>query len=695
MQRRKIISQPTASVRPLSPSGRFEVFLGEEGTIDVLDLMDLHDAEKIIRELNLYLRSLRTRRVVANELICYLRHVLLTTGVVGAGTLVSYRAQLSDRNDIVLNTKYQRFALSKKFVSHLIAANVINDQMLPKGFDSSKIKPNQKKSFAEIARQYIENDANFDFNEIKETANTFGIEVVEAKALCFSLQCIDTLHRESMKKIIEWESDWSYVESVVKNLSNNELDKLRTVKDFQKSFPIVERTIEEALGILYAKFGTELPSVKHWPKGVEDFFRSKGWLSSRVSKLFGGYSRSFEDRELLASSIENLSVEKIERYSALKSFYHTDKSRDPRSIDLAISVLYSKYGRLLPDSGTWPIGLVDYLKNRGWISSRVRSAFFPTTKTVTPFLVGLLSYIELSPNVDTVAQYAYLNSFMPSENSGKIITFFDKYRGSPLIRECNASDPIISACVRHVERMKKTLQQLGSLGASYLRLEKPPLWLHYTLSAGRINVEPRVPEASTVTGLVSGFINTSSKKFPVLAEIIGSTGENFRPTCALILSLGGESSTRIQSVLNHAFATTTHLYTQRIYTQSLLKTKAKNFQQYMIDSVVSNQAGLENDESKSKVDSLFDNADFGVDEWINCDAKRIWFQDIEIIAEWVAWEKAICDAREDLVFSNPKRWDAYWAPRLVKYQNILALTSSIDKKKARELAVNIVLPPLS
>lgn len=66
--------------------------------------------------------------------------------------------------------------------------------------------------------------------------------------------------------------------------------------------------------------------------------------------------------------------------------------RDPRSIELALSVLFVQYGRILPDSTQWPKGIVDYLKYREWTPNRVRAAFFPHPDTLAPFIVGLLSH---------------------------------------------------------------------------------------------------------------------------------------------------------------------------------------------------------------------------------------------------------------------------------------------------------------
>ncbi|MBB1440873.1 tyrosine-type recombinase/integrase [Shewanella sp. SG41-4] len=228
---------------------------------------------------------------------------------------------------------------------------------------------------------------------------------------------------------------------------------------------------------------------------------------------------------------------------------------------------------------------------------------------------------------------------------------------------------------------------MGQTGKTLLKLEKTPLFLHFMPSAETDgNQRVKTMDVSTVTNLVKDFVVGAKEEAPFLKAIAGQcTGVNFRPTCALIMHLTGESFSKIQDVLNHAHSSTTQIYTQRLYSQSLLQTKMKNFQQFIVD----------NAQSIKKSDNLFDAGHVGVDEWINCDAQRIWFNDVDVIADWIAWETAINEAKDELFFSNPRRWEAYWEPRLLKYQNMLTIVTSTDMRNARVLAKKIVLPPLS
>ncbi|UPR26543.1 hypothetical protein ITG08_07515 [Vibrio cyclitrophicus] len=702
LQRRKIAPKTKATVSPISPSGRFEVYLGEAGkTIPCLDLMDLHDGDKIIRSLNLFLRDKRlsSAKQEAAEVLNYLRFALSYSGVVNTGSLDAYVDEISANPDIEYSTKYQKYIAVKKFAKDLREKGVLPELMpIPEGFDASKIQKKAKASFPELARLYVEDESNFDMLDVNKVAEALDIGLQETQAYVFSLECIDILHQESLSGISAWEKDWDFTQSIIDNLTPEDIAFYKGVEGINDPVFFRERTDQDAIAILYAQFGTKIPAVKDWPKGLIDFLRSIGWekVGTRVKRLFKGEPVEPEDGELLAFA-KGLSKERLKEYKELKDFTYLNPFFDHRTIEHAIAILYVQRGRLLPSSMDWPDNVTDYLKYRGWLPSRVRASLFPTTMSVAPFIVGLLSYIDLSPNVYPVAQYSYLTSFSSSEEDGKVRVYLDKFRGDGGVdKSFDEDDEIIAACVRHTARMKRVLQDVGELGKAVLRKEKPQLFTQYTSCPhSHSGIEVLLPpEESSVTNIVRGFITEQSERHPILKAIIGATGENFRPTNALILRLSGESTGKIQQILNHNSSVTTDLYTERVYAQTTLKTKQKNFMRYLVDNATAPETKLENNKSKSKND-LWDASNDGVDEWINCEAQRIWFHDVEIVAEWVAWERQIAEYEEELKFNNPKRWALYWAPRLAKYKSMLTLVTDVDLKAANEKAVNIVLPPLS
>ncbi|WP_240488350.1 hypothetical protein [Acinetobacter nosocomialis] len=121
----------------------------------------------------------------------------------------------------------------------------------------------------------------------------------------------------------------------------------------------------------------------------------------------------------------------------------------------------------------------------------------------------------------------------------------------------------------------------------------------------------------------------------------------------------------------------------------MLTNKSKEFQHYLVDNALNGDIENRNKALKNK--------EFNepVDQWLNCEAKRIWFKDHEVIAEWIAWEKAIRESEEELKFDNIVRWENYWLPRLVKFQSLISMVLEVDKRNALELAKHIKLPPLS
>lgn len=657
----------------------------ENKTYDISDLSTLENIHEIIVILKTYIKEQRSRKAVFLELRNFLRDILKISGKIDEKAMIKYKESLDFNTKIVLSTKQQKFSRASLFTSLLMRESVISDFPLPPNFSDVIKKP--KKSFSEIAWNYIDNDSNFDNLDIENIMNQFSLEYLQAKSLSYSLSAIDIIHNKAIRDIYDWEKDWNKVDEIIKGLREHDFEYLRSITDFSKNFPIRERTLKEAFQILYSKYGYSIPVVKFWPKGMEEFFRSKKWKSSRVKSLFNGLSNNFDDVNLLNKAIADLSKSQMEKFKKIDDYYMDSDGRDPRSIELALSILYVNFGRILPDSTKWPKGITDYLKYRRWVPNRVRGAFFPTPETITPFIVGLLSHIEIAPNVDSVAFYTYLSSFRPSSKEGKTNVFMDKFRGNKIIsKDIQTTDPMISLCIKHSERMLGVLKELETEEVkSLLSQKKIPIFLQQTAFGGRI----RTLDPSSVTNIVKYFLADLAKEHTeILPLVSGScTGHNFRPTIALINKLCGESMITIQKLLGHSHSLTTKIYTERVSTQSMILSKSRNYQQYLVDNAMK-EIHLNNNYLSPKEASA-------EDRWISCDAKRIWFKDIEVFAEWIAWEKIISESENELKYGNPIRWEKYWLPRLIKYQSLLANLTEVDRGCACKLAETIKLPPLS
>ncbi len=262
----------------------------------------------------------------------------------------------------------------------------------------------------------------------------------------------------------------------------------------------------------------------------------------------------------------------------------------------------------------------------------------------------------------------------------------DKFRGQGLDKNIDSNLPIIMACYRHVKRMKGVLRQIGEEGRKWLKLENTPLFLHCTPACGR-PCKVSLTDLGTAADMARRFLSNTEKVNPDMRFISSATGENFRPTHALIMKLTGMPANQIQATLAHQHMKTTQIYTNRVYAQSVLQMKAKNFQKFMVSTAIS--GGISN---KAE---LLDVTNDGLDKWINCEAQRIWFDDVDIIADWLVWEKAIISQKEKLESDNPERWKLYWEPRIMKYQGLLSLVSEKNKARALSISEATILPPLS
>lgn len=443
----------------------------EEKTYDISDLTNLENIHAIATALKIYLKGQQSSRAVFLELRNFLRFISKHSEKIDEKSIIKYKKSLDTNVENGLSTKYQKFSRASAFVKCLIREDIIEDFSIPPNF--SNVAAEQKKSFGEIARRYIEDDSNFDTQDIKNIMDHFALECLQAKTLSYSLGAIDIIHKKAITDIYKWEEDWEKVEKIIGLIGDKDLEKLRCVNDFTKDFPMRERSLEEAFQILYSKFGDNIPAVKYWPKGMEEFFRSKNWKSSRVKNLLNGISTNVDDMTILNKSIKNLSLEQKEKFNKVETYYIDSDGRDTRTVELALSILYANYGRILPESTKWPKGISDYLKYRNWSPSRVHSAFFPTPETLTPFIVGLLSHIEIAPNVDSVAFYTYLTSFKPSSKEGKTYVYMAKPRAKkPIEKDIKTTDPMISLCIKHSERMISVLKSIQTNESNSLILQK-------------------------------------------------------------------------------------------------------------------------------------------------------------------------------------------------------------------------------
>ncbi len=194
---------------------------------------------------------------------------------------------------------------------------------------------------------------------------------------------------------------------------------------------------------------------------------------------------------------------------------------------------------------------------------------------------------------------------------------------------------------------------------------------------------------------IKRFIKEASKTHKVLVPLVDKvTGHNFRPTHSYLRRLEGESIGEIKEALNHSNLSTTASYIDGVETNAIKNRKHMAFQKYMSDEAVKYNkktgSGYMCEPQKEEDEDCVD-----YDACSICDAKRVVFDDVELVAEWMAWSKWIVTNKSRLQINNLKRWVKHWSPKLVEYNTFLALVNSKRiLKNAEKISNELVLPPL-
>ena len=138
----------------------------EEKTYDLSELSNLENIHEIITALKIYLKGQRACKAVFLQLRNFLTDILKINEKIDEQSMLKYKKKLDTNEENTLSTKWQKFSRARNFVNCLISQDIIKDFPLPPNF--ANVKKEQKKSFGEIARHYIEDDSNFDHKDIKD-----------------------------------------------------------------------------------------------------------------------------------------------------------------------------------------------------------------------------------------------------------------------------------------------------------------------------------------------------------------------------------------------------------------------------------------------------------------------------------------------------------------------------------------------
>jgi hypothetical protein len=662
----------------------------EGNPIEAPYLMNIQDGELILKELNIFLRPQKSKREVANRILRYLRYVANLHGAVSAQSLKGFKDFLDKSPQSEVNTKSQLFSACKGFVKHLISVSVVQNETLPKNFKNADRKPIP--SFSEIAQRQT---STFEvlMNEYSESIrfieSEYKLDQAEAITLFFNEAVMDFIHEKSLKEVSAALDDIEWIESIIKGTSDSEKEFLKGVDDFSKAYGDF-RNEKDCFAILYFNDASN-KSVDNWVKGTYDFLKTRGWKSIDIreelqnsASLFVEYSKSLPDAKKNA-------------FKSIQSYAWKDLN--PKSIELALKILYSQFGFCIPNSEKWPKGVVDYLKCQGWTVSRVQSAFIPGRYIQRPLLMALLSHRALAPNVDTAFFYTLTTSLTKSIEHGLTNVFMGKERGAGVDVDVKDSDPLVVLLKDYIYRFNQTKAKL-SFAKNFFDAEHVSIFGHIN----REKTKNGVYEFSTYDdGTPSDWVRIKLKQYSeelnLIKLLIGgkgtATGQNFRPTHVVIDVLKGASVGQVKRKLNHANFSTTKDYVARTETAELLSKKAFDFQNFLVSQALNNVdlQALEQEEENFE-EFIGERAKRHIEKLKDKSAVRTLLAEPNIVAEWIAYREKILTDKDRLIISNPARWSNHWLIILAEYEALLSMTSTRIFHEAQKIAANIKLPYL-
>jgi hypothetical protein len=678
VQRIPLKINKSAEITPFERVVNWDIKTQLKNPINAVSFRDIHDGEKILIELRIFIRGQRKPSGSVGKILNYIDYVAIIGGMVGAKSLSMYIEELNSKADHA-NTVMQNVSTIKCFLKHLIDATIIPQEQLPETPEGGPAKG--KSSFFEIASRDLEGlaDALKSYKTlISEYELKYRLDTTSAGVCFFCDESMRLIHEHSLKDLHESLDDIDFCDSIISSITDDDFIRYKGIDNFSEAFKD-SRTVVEAFSILYSRYGQQdkVPSPDYWPKGLYDFLKIRGYRVADIrNELF---LLNSAPSEMMLEAVRDLSKENIDRYKKVENYSY--KHFSMKSVEVCFKILFINYGRFLPIAEDWPVGLVDYCKVKQWNTKRIYSAFFPDRQVHQPLFLAYLSHEELAPNVDTVFKYTYLDAITPAFEPKKVRVFMGKFRGAPVDKDLSNNDQLVILTIRYIKKYKSILT-MSDLGIAYLSQENPSIFGHINRNRGEF--ELKTYDVCTACDWVHISLEKYAKEHPIIKPLTfkGTTGENFRPTHAVIDTLKGVPQGKIKLKLNHKRTSTTTQYTENAVTDAQIDTKQMNFQTFIV-----NQSKLSVDELKDTVDSSLNLQELAY-------SKRVIFSDVHDIAEWIAYRAEIVKEKDRLILSNPKRWVKYWQVKLAEYEALISMVTSQDYHAATILSDELTIPYL-
>ena len=629
-------------------------------------LRGIESGGAILYQANLYLRDQSSPSSVANTLLRYFRCAESANGKLDAESLAIYRSQLNGDARSQANTKSQVYGVARGFVLRLMSLGVVPEQSLPLNF-----KPTIKKPYptlSQLAGDGVGSVVPGNEERLERIKSDQRLTNSTAITLLFDIAAIEAVHSLSMDQLESRIEDCELANQLIDELCKLGPREVGACISFNGSYG-PGRSLDEALLILYAKFGFDLPAVDQWPPGVYLFLKARGFASTDVRKIFS------DDREMLRSLAESVGPAALNAAKNVNRWTHAQL--DQRTVPRALGLLYASYGRLLPISSLWPEGVVDYLKFRGWPPSRVVSAFFPSSKLHAHLMMMLLSHKELAPNVSSVLLHSSIETVLEGALDGSWDVHLGKKRGGAVTEVIDGSDRAMILVRRYQQIHRRALLETPG-GQGWLKKEHCPLML-------RIGGKKRLSgigkyQIADASDMAARAMGAYAESVPFLDSIKNQPcARSFRSTITSMLHLQGASIGKIKSKLHHQQYSTTAGYVRGVNVAEKLRSRQLDFQQRLLSEVKDVAVGMKlAREEPGKTEAT--------------EVAHVVLTDDAAVSLWLAWVREIEASEARLMFESPARWFGYWQARLAEYHVLLSKVPSSQRKRAQATADCIILP---
>ena len=196
LTRTPIIKNKKADTVDFEPFTDWVVKLNTAKKIDVFELRNLFDGERILSELNIFIRPFRNKNAYVYPILAYLRYVISVGGLVSSSSLKNYKMYLDKEVEVLVNTKADSFSHCKAFLTKLMSSKVIKKEKLPINFKRGAVTP--KATFAEIASRDIStfnSVISIYQDKISEYQSSLNLDPISAPLCFFCVKSMDVIYR--------------------------------------------------------------------------------------------------------------------------------------------------------------------------------------------------------------------------------------------------------------------------------------------------------------------------------------------------------------------------------------------------------------------------------------------------------------------------------------------------------------------